>query len=176
MRHTVAIALLVGCSSGHHEQVDAAPDGAAGAVDAAVDGGPCVHGQATTPATIHGRSFAQFQRANAQVVFSGDPFPAILIEAGPNPRCACDPPPAGGTGNTLITFITDWPMQAGPAQNDGVFMHVDTQTQPTIGNGTMTFTSVTKGGSVAGSMSVQFPGDPGTVEIAFDAVDCHAVQ
>src|SRR5262245_61455337 len=121
---SIAIAVAA-CGDGGHSAVDA-PSGADAATDAAVDARPCTHGQATTPPIIHGRSFATIQRVSAQVVFAGDPWPAILLEAGPVERCDCDAPPAGGAGNTLITLMTNWPLEANVrAPIVGLYMHAD---------------------------------------------------
>jgi hypothetical protein len=174
MRFTAILLLVAACGDNRHRD---APDASVDATipDAPPDTGPCAHGEATTPVTIHGRSFATFQRAGAVMVFAGDPWPAIVIEAGPIARCACDAPPAGGVGNTLITVITDWPIQAGPAEIIGVYMHEDTSTSPIGGGGSMAFTQVTPT-SASGTMTVQFPGDPGPVDIAFDAPNCNTYQ
>ena len=174
MRFTAIFLLVAACGDNRQrEEADASVDAAL--ADAPADTGPCGHGQATTPAMINGRSFATFQRAGAVMVFAGDPWPAIVIEAGPIARCACDAAPAGGVGNTLITVITDWPIQAGPAEIIGVYMHEDASTSPIGGAGSMAFTQVTPT-SASGTMTVQFPGDPGPVDIVFDAPNCNTYQ
>jgi hypothetical protein len=172
MRLATLLIVLAACGDNRRPEVvaDAPP-----IADAAPDSGPCGHGDATPPATINNRSFAKFQRAGVVTVFAGDPWPAVVIEAGPIDRCACDAPPAGGPGNTLITFITDWPIQIGQAQNIGVYMHEDASTSPVGGTGSMTFSNVTPTGA-AGSMTVQFAGDPSPVQISFDAPNCNAYQ
>lgn len=175
-RITVLIA-IVGC--GDHSspaQHDATPPVSDAAVDASPDAPPCTHGSATAPMTIAGRTFAPFQRAGAQVVFENDPFPAILIEAGPNAACACDPPPAAGPGNTLITFVTDWPLVSGTMETFDVWIHEDSSTTGQRGSGTLVLASATKHGDVTGTMTVRFPGDTKPQQIEFTATDCGAVQ
>lgn len=169
----IAVILILASACGNNRHHDATVDAPAATIDAPADTGPCGHGQATTPATINNRSFAKFQRAGVVMVFAGDPWPAILVEAGPIERCACDAPPAGGAGNTLITFITDWPIQVGQAQNIGVYMHEDASASAIGGTGSMNLTAVSPTG-VSGAMKVQFPSDPNPVEITFDAPNCNA--
>ena len=172
MRFALLLIAAAACGDNRHAATADAPPPVDAMADAPPDTGPCGHGQATTPVTINGRSFATFQRAGAVMVFAADPWPAILIEAGPIARCACDAPPAGGPGNTLITIITDWPIQPGRAEIIGVYMHEDASTSPVGGAGSMTFTAVTPA-SAAGTMTVQFPGDATPQQITFDAPNCN---
>lgn len=168
--------LIVGCGdNGSRAQPDSgARPPADAAIDMSADAACNVHGMATAPSMVDGRPFAPFVRAAAVVVFTDDPYPAILIEAGPNPRCPCDAPPAGGPGNTLVSFITDWPVAPGAALvSDGPFVHVDSQMLGTPGTGSMTFTTVTPQ-TITGSMTVKFPGDSAPQQIDFEAVNCNA--
>jgi hypothetical protein len=140
------------------------------------DAGPCPHGSATMPTTLLGRELSPFQRASVMSVFAGDPWPAILVETGPIARCACDPPPAGGPGNTLITFITDWPLVPGVRETIGVYVHADSSTSPVQGTGTLTLDSVIADGEVTGSMTIEFADEPAPATITFEAIDCNTVQ
>ena len=177
MRHSCLLlaTLAAGGDNRSPTQSDAAPIAADASEVGDLPDAACTHGSITAPATINGRTFSPFQRAALAIVFTDDPWPALLIEAEPKPRCACDPPPAGGPGNTLLTMFTDWPIAPGAAKGgDGLFMHVDARTAPTRGTGSMTFTTVTDD-LVTGTLTVQFPSDPSPQQIEFEAINCHAL-